>query len=160
MYAATQPRSPYSGPLPFKTPAHEYLLDLSFCPLDFLVAPKSLITYPLHRSSHTHHFASHALFSGHLRVTSSTGFPVFKMLLKAAVAGAILSSTGVDAFWRMECPHRLGLGRVDPLTNFGTVSQHAHAIYGSNGKFLFFFLWGHGLARFSSLGHVHRLNVL
>ncbi|MBE3048644.1 hypothetical protein IMZ48_40325 [Candidatus Bathyarchaeota archaeon] len=59
------------------------------------------------------------------------------MRLKAAVVGAILSPVGVDAFWRMECPHRLGLGRVDPMTNFGTVSQHAHAIYGSNGKSIF-----------------------
>ena len=56
------------------------------------------------------------------------------MRLTAVITGAILSAVGVDAFWRMECPHRLGIGRVDPLTNPGTISQHAHAIYGSNGK--------------------------
>jgi hypothetical protein len=33
----------------------------------------------------------------------------------------------------MECPHRLGLARVDPLMSPGVPAQHAHAIYGSNG---------------------------
>lgn len=54
------------------------------------------------------------------------------MLTKTYIA-ALLSAVGVDAFWRMECPHRLGLARIDPLVNPGTASAHAHAIYGSNG---------------------------
>lgn len=61
------------------------------------------------------------------------------MLLKITIASAIFCAVGVDAFWRMECPHRVGLGRIDPLTNPGTISQHAHAIYGSNGKLILLF---------------------
>lgn len=57
------------------------------------------------------------------------------MFLKTIATATILSAAGVDAFWRMECPHRLGLGRIDPLMNPGTIAQHAHAIYGSSGMF-------------------------
>ena len=38
-----------------------------------------------------------------------------------------------DAFWRMECHGRVGLGRIDPLVNPGEVAQHVHAIHGSSG---------------------------
>ncbi|PKS10707.1 hypothetical protein jhhlp_002464 [Lomentospora prolificans] len=54
-------------------------------------------------------------------------------MLTRPYLAALLSAVGVDAFWRMECPHRLGLARIDPLVNPGVASQHAHAIYGSNG---------------------------
>ncbi|RFU30740.1 hypothetical protein B7463_g5614, partial [Scytalidium lignicola] len=40
---------------------------------------------------------------------------------------------GVDAFWRMPCRSRSGLARIDPLMNNGTVSPHAHSIFGSSG---------------------------
>ena len=43
--------------------------------------------------------------------------------------------TGVSAFWRMECPARVGLARIDPIVSKGMPSQHAHAIFGSNGTF-------------------------
>lgn len=67
-------------------------------------------------------------------VVSQATLSAPNMFLKTIAAAAILSAAGVDAFWRMECPHRLGLGRIDPLMNPGTVAQHAHAIYGSSGK--------------------------
>ncbi|KAF4339569.1 glyoxal oxidase precursor [Fusarium beomiforme] len=37
------------------------------------------------------------------------------------------------AFWRMECPGRVGLARIDPIIDPGTVSKHAHSIHGSSG---------------------------
>ncbi|KAL2257868.1 hypothetical protein VTK26DRAFT_9068 [Humicola hyalothermophila] len=47
---------------------------------------------------------------------------------------AILASvSGAAAFWRMECRGRVGLARLDPLVNPGTLSTHAHAIHGSSG---------------------------
>ncbi|SPO00740.1 related to glyoxal oxidase precursor [Cephalotrichum gorgonifer] len=54
------------------------------------------------------------------------------MLLKTLVASGVLGAVGVNAFWRMECPHRVGLARVDPLLNPGSPSPHAHSIYGSS----------------------------
>lgn len=48
-------------------------------------------------------------------------------LAMAAAFGA------ADAFWRMECHGRVGLGRVDPLVNPGEVAQHVHHIHGSSG---------------------------
>jgi hypothetical protein len=44
-----------------------------------------------------------------------------------------------DAFWRMPCRSRSGLARVDPLVSNGSLSEHAHAIHGSSGKFIIFF---------------------
>ncbi|KAJ0160555.1 hypothetical protein CTA2_7755 [Colletotrichum tanaceti] len=41
-------------------------------------------------------------------------------------------AAGADAFWRMECPGRVGLARVDPLMSFGGVAPHAHAFHGSS----------------------------
>ncbi|GJC90610.1 hypothetical protein ColLi_13448 [Colletotrichum liriopes] len=42
-------------------------------------------------------------------------------------------AAGADAFWRMECPSRVGLTRVDPLMSFGGAAPHVHAIHGSSG---------------------------
>lgn len=50
---------------------------------------------------------------------------------KAALVTALVGN--VDAFWRMPCRDRVGLARIDPLVNFGTVSEHSHTIHGSNG---------------------------
>jgi hypothetical protein len=41
---------------------------------------------------------------------------------------------GAHAFWRMECPGRVGLARIDPIVDPGQISKHAHAIHGSSGK--------------------------
>lgn len=73
------------------------------------------------------------IFTNSSHSTSTADITTFNMFLKTSVASAILSAVCVDAFWRMECPHRLGLARVDPLMSPGVPAQHAHAIYGSNG---------------------------
>lgn len=49
------------------------------------------------------------------------------------VALTALFALQVDAFWRMPCQARSGLARIDPLVNFGSVSEHAHTIHGSSG---------------------------
>ncbi|KAL1839072.1 hypothetical protein VTJ49DRAFT_1902 [Mycothermus thermophilus] len=54
--------------------------------------------------------------------------------MKSSISLAILSSLGgAHAFWRMECRGRVGLARLDPLVDPGTLSQHVHAIHGSSG---------------------------
>ncbi|KAL9111570.1 MAG: hypothetical protein Q9227_004058 [Pyrenula ochraceoflavens] len=35
-----------------------------------------------------------------------------------------------EAFWRMECRSRSGIGQIDPLMSFGTPSSHTHIIHG------------------------------
>ncbi|KAI9729485.1 MAG: hypothetical protein M1818_008507 [Claussenomyces sp. TS43310] len=44
-----------------------------------------------------------------------------------------LLATTVLAFWRMECRARVGVGRIDPLMNFGEAGAHVHSIHGSSG---------------------------
>jgi hypothetical protein len=44
----------------------------------------------------------------------------------------------VEAFWRLPCQGRSGLARIDPLKNFGTVSEHAHVIHGGTSKFILY----------------------
>lgn len=39
-----------------------------------------------------------------------------------------------NAFWRMECPGRLDVARVDPIVNPNDFSAHAHTLFGSSGK--------------------------
>ncbi|KAJ6789037.1 hypothetical protein PWT90_10987 [Aphanocladium album] len=38
-----------------------------------------------------------------------------------------------NAFWRMECPGRLDVARIDPIVNPNDVSAHAHVLHGSSG---------------------------
>lgn len=40
-----------------------------------------------------------------------------------------------NAFWRMECPGRLDVARLDPIVNPDDVSAHAHVLHGSSGMF-------------------------
>ncbi|PHH72113.1 hypothetical protein CDD82_6172 [Ophiocordyceps australis] len=54
------------------------------------------------------------------------------MLYHALVASAALVA-GANAFWRMECPGRVGLARMDPIMNPGEMSPHVHSIHGSSG---------------------------
>lgn len=54
--------------------------------------------------------------------------------IAVTLAGLFLFGDEVDAFWRMPCRARSGLARIDPLVSNGTVSEHAHAIHGSDGK--------------------------
>ncbi|KAF2094432.1 hypothetical protein NA57DRAFT_24348, partial [Rhizodiscina lignyota] len=42
----------------------------------------------------------------------------------------VLLFSSADAFWRMPCHFRTGLGRLDPLMDPGEVSDHSHAIHG------------------------------
>ncbi|KAK5993727.1 hypothetical protein PT974_07164 [Cladobotryum mycophilum] len=55
------------------------------------------------------------------------------MMHKSLVTVAASFIAGANAFWRMECPGRVGLARMDPIVNPGTVSPHIHAIHGSSG---------------------------
>ncbi|KJZ74487.1 hypothetical protein HIM_06083 [Hirsutella minnesotensis 3608] len=50
--------------------------------------------------------------------------------LFALSAGLI---AGAHAFWRMECPGRLAMARMDPIVNPGDLSPHVHSIHGSSG---------------------------
>ena len=43
---------------------------------------------------------------------------------------------GSDAFWRLLCDIS-GVARIDPLVNPGERADHAHNIYGGDGKHLF-----------------------
>lgn len=63
-----------------------------------------------------------------MRVATSTT-AIKALILALAAIGS------VDAFWRMPCRARSGLARLDPLVSPGTLSQHVHAIHGSDSKF-------------------------
>ncbi|KAF4586014.1 WSC domain-containing protein [Ophiocordyceps camponoti-floridani] len=41
-------------------------------------------------------------------------------------------AAGANAFWRMECPGRVGLARIDPIVNPDEISNHVHSIAGSS----------------------------
>ncbi|KAL5606597.1 hypothetical protein BROUX41_002995 [Berkeleyomyces rouxiae] len=57
----------------------------------------------------------------------------------------LASSLGLaSAFWRMECPSRVGNARLDPIINPGGLSAHMHSIYGSS-----------GFSKTSSFGELH-----
>jgi len=53
--------------------------------------------------------------------------------LSLALSAGLIA--GANAFWRMECPGRVGLARMDPIVNPGSVSNHVHAIHGSSGEY-------------------------
>jgi hypothetical protein len=46
--------------------------------------------------------------------------------------GLLLATTPVSAFWRLLCHGQVGVVRVDPLADFGMISDHAHAVHGAN----------------------------
>lgn len=54
-------------------------------------------------------------------------------MLKSLIAASVVGSA--HAFWRMECPGRVGLARMDPIVDPGEVSAHVHAIHGSGGEY-------------------------
>jgi hypothetical protein len=56
----------------------------------------------------------------------------------ATVVALLVGSSKVEAFWRLPCQGRSGLARIDPLKNFGTVSEHAHVIHGGTSEFILF----------------------
>ncbi|KAG8422665.1 hypothetical protein J3459_010174 [Metarhizium acridum] len=53
------------------------------------------------------------------------------MLKSVALSAGLIA--GANAFWRMECPGRVALARMDPIVNPNEASPHAHTIHGSNG---------------------------
>ncbi|KAK7415669.1 hypothetical protein QQX98_005701 [Neonectria punicea] len=53
-------------------------------------------------------------------------------MLKSIVAVSAGLIGGAHAFWRMECPGRVGVARIDPIVDPGTISKHAHSIHGSS----------------------------
>jgi len=55
------------------------------------------------------------------------------MLKTVALSAGLIA--GAHAFWRMECPGRVGLARLDPIVNPHTESPHVHAIHGSSGTY-------------------------
>ncbi|KAF5675651.1 glyoxal oxidase precursor [Fusarium heterosporum] len=55
------------------------------------------------------------------------------MMLKSVIALSAGFVGSAHAFWRMECPGRVGLARIDPIVDPGTISKHAHSIHGSSG---------------------------
>jgi hypothetical protein len=58
------------------------------------------------------------------------------MKLSTSAQLLVLAASSASAFWRMPCRARTGLARIDPLVSNGTLSEHAHALHGSNGKLL------------------------
>ncbi|OAA41688.1 hypothetical protein NOR_05196 [Metarhizium rileyi] len=55
------------------------------------------------------------------------------MLRSVALSAGLVA--GANAFWRMECPGRTALARMDPIVNPNQVSPHEHTIHGSSGFF-------------------------
>ncbi|KAK4952659.1 hypothetical protein LTR10_009465 [Elasticomyces elasticus] len=53
--------------------------------------------------------------------------------MATAFSLATLLSAPVSAFWRMPCPGRLVLERIDPLIFPGVVSPHVHTVSGGSG---------------------------
>jgi len=57
--------------------------------------------------------------------------------MKYSFALAAFALAGLsNAFWRMECHSRTGLGRIDPLVDPGEISDHSHVIHGGSSKSL------------------------
>lgn len=52
----------------------------------------------------------------------------------AVLTAFTLLLSSAEAFWRLPCQGRSALARIDPLVNYGTVADHAHAIHGGNSK--------------------------
>merc|ERR1711939_1070531 len=53
----------------------------------------------------------------------------------ASFALAALQAVPASAFWRMGCPGRLTLERIDPLFAPGSVSGHVHTVSGGSSSF-------------------------
>lgn len=55
--------------------------------------------------------------------------------MKQTVAVTALALAGsANAFWRLPCRGRTGLGRIDPIMDANTISDHVHTIHGGNSK--------------------------
>ncbi|KZF20149.1 hypothetical protein L228DRAFT_240704 [Xylona heveae TC161] len=52
--------------------------------------------------------------------------------VKLAVSSAALFLSTAEAFWRLPCQARSGVGRLDPLVDPGKPADHVHVIHGGN----------------------------
>lgn len=70
----------------------------------------------------------------------------------------LLSFGSANAFWRLECGGSVGLARIDPLMDFGTLSDHVHSIKGGSGKLLILGTFPNVLGNtFTSISELGRL---
>ncbi|CAD0114683.1 unnamed protein product [Aureobasidium uvarum] len=60
--------------------------------------------------------------------------------LSLAVSALSLAGSA-DAFWRLPCRGRSGVGRLDPIMDPGKVSDHVHVIHGGSSMFLIMLSW-------------------
>lgn len=44
----------------------------------------------------------------------------------------VIASIPVSAFWRLLCHGQIGVVRIDPLVDYGMISDHAHAVHGAS----------------------------
>lgn len=51
----------------------------------------------------------------------------------AALAAVAFCTPAANAFWRLECAGSVGLARIDPLMDFGGLSDHVHILKGGSG---------------------------
>lgn len=51
----------------------------------------------------------------------------------ATTAAALALAGHAAAFWRMPCRSQTGIGRIDPLVDPGSISDHVHTIHGGGG---------------------------
>ena len=51
----------------------------------------------------------------------------------AALSAALAFAGNAAAFWRMPCRSQTGIGRLDPIVDYGQISAHVHTITGSSG---------------------------
>lgn len=59
--------------------------------------------------------------------------PAFTIKATAVSLVVALAADPASAFWRMSCPGRLVLERVDPIVNAGGISGHVHTVSGGSG---------------------------
>ncbi|KAF8243576.1 hypothetical protein K440DRAFT_656164 [Wilcoxina mikolae CBS 423.85] len=55
------------------------------------------------------------------------------MFAKSLLLAASLLALEASAFWRLPCPGRLTMARLDPIDTPGLPAHHAHAVHGGNG---------------------------
>jgi hypothetical protein len=51
--------------------------------------------------------------------------------LALLLIGLLIVATPASAFWRLLCHGQVGVVRIDPLADFGMISDHAHAVHGA-----------------------------
>ena len=59
---------------------------------------------------------------------------MYKSSFISIVGTITLHACVVNAFWRLLCDGSIALARIDPLLNYGGVSDHVHSIKGGSGE--------------------------